>query len=260
MSYSVVNVKVEGSAGIIQLNRPAKHNALSFDLLKELARAITELEQESAVRGIVLTGSDRAFSTGADLNEALTVDTAAKYLPYNRLWRDVTYRMEHSFKPIVAAISGYCVTGGLEGALAADIRYCTEDAQFAITSSKIGSVAGAGGTQRLPRLVGKSTAMELLFTSRFFDAAYAEKIGLVSKVVPNGGVLAAACELVDEFALRGPLSITWMKTAVNSGMNLDLDSGLDLEAALSSAAFSTKDKAEGMSAFLQKRTPVFTGE
>jgi enoyl-CoA hydratase/carnithine racemase len=121
-------------------------------------------------------------------------------------------------------------------------------------------VAGAGGTQRLPRLVGKSVAMELLFTSRFFGAEYAEMIGLVSKVVPVGTVLDAARVLVEEFATRGPLSITWMKTAVNTGVNLDLDSALDLESALSAAAFSTKDKVEGMNAFLAKRDPAFTGE
>ncbi|MQA82087.1 MAG: hypothetical protein GEV10_27060 [Streptosporangiales bacterium] len=260
MGYTVVDVKVEGPAGIIRMNRPEKHNALSFQLLKELASAVSELEQMNEVRGIILTGSDKAFSTGADLNEALTIDTPAKFLPYNRLFRDVTYRMEHSSKAVVAAIGGHCITGGLEIALAADVRIAAENATFAITSSKIGSVAGAGGTQRLPRLVGRSVAMELLFTSRYFDAAYAERIGLVTKVAPNGEVLDAARVLVDEFATRAPLSIGWMKLAVQTGMNLDMESSLDLEAVLSAGAFGTKDKAEGMSAFLEKRTAAFIGE
>lgn len=260
MTYETISLRLEDSAGVVQLNRPEKHNALSSKLLKELSAALTELENNARVSGVILTGSEHAFSTGADLNEAVAFTTATEAMSYNRLFRDVTYKMESLYKPVVAAISGYCITGGLELALASDIRYAANNAKFSITSAKIGSVAGAGGTQRLPRIVGKSIAMELLFTSRFFDAAYAEHIGLVNKVVPEGEVLQAAVDLVGEFATQGPLSLTWMKMAVHTGMDLDRESGLVLESVLNSNAFRSADKAEGMRAFLEKRPPVFRGE
>lgn len=258
MGYQNLQVSRDGASGIITLNRPDKLNAINSHLLKELALAIAELEDDTDVRGIILTGSQRSFSTGADLAEAVTIDTGPKFMVLNRLWRAATYAMEHCRKPVVGAVSGYCLTGGLELALACDIRLASENATFGITSSKIGSVAGAGGTQRLPRLVGPAVAMEMLFTARFLDAAEAAHLGLVNRVV-DGDVLAAAKEMVRVFATRGPLSLTWMKMAVQSGLNLDLESSLDLEAVLSASAFASSDKAEGMTAFLEKRDPVFTG-
>jgi enoyl-CoA hydratase/carnithine racemase len=260
MGYTAIEVETDGPAGVIRLNRPAKHNALSRQLIAELSQALSELEDDPAVRGIILTGSDIAFSTGADLNEASAIGSPAAFLPYSRMYRDVTYKMEHGFKPVIAAISGHCYTGGLELAMAADIRYAAENAKFAITSARIGSVAGIGGTQRLPRLVGRAVAMELLFSARVFDAAEAARIGLVSRAVPDGTVVAAAKELVAGFAANAPLSLMWMKLAVRTGLDLDLESALDLEAVLSGSASATRDKLEGMTAFLEKRSAVFTGE
>ncbi|MGY1806996.1 enoyl-CoA hydratase/isomerase family protein [Blastococcus sp. SYSU D00669] len=260
MEPATIECEVDGPAGIIRLARPAKHNALSAQLIGEVVDALARLDADPAVRGIVLTGSDTAFSTGADLNEALQVDSAAKFVHHGRMFRELTHRMERSLTPIVAAISGHCYTGGLEIAMAADIRYAAEGARFAMTSARIGSVAGIGGTQRLPRLVGRSVALELMFTARTFDAAYAERIGLVSRVVPDGTVVEAAKALVAEFAVNAPLSIGWTKQAVRTGMDVDLESALDLEAVLSGSAAGTRDKTEGMSAFLEKRPAVFAGE
>jgi enoyl-CoA hydratase/carnithine racemase len=259
VDYTTMKVEADGASGVITLHRPQKLNAVSFDLLREIPRAVAELEEDNAVRGIVITGSEKAFSTGADLSEAVTVDTSVKFMTYNKLWRAATYTMEHSPKPIIAAIDGYCLTGGLELAMAADVRIAGKRAKFGITSSKIGSVAGAGGTQRLPRLVGPAVAMELLFSARHIDADEAAKIGLVNKVV-DGDVLAEAKAMVNVYAERGPLSIAWMKLAVHAGVNSDIESALDLEAVISGMAFSSKDKAEGMTAFLEKRDPKFTGE
>jgi enoyl-CoA hydratase/carnithine racemase len=260
MGYTAIEVQTDGAAGVIALNRPEKHNALSSQLIAELSQALSEFEDDQAVRGIIITGSDVAFSTGADLNEASKIQSPAAYLPYGRMFRNVTYQMEHGFKPVVAAISGHCYTGGLEIAMAADIRYAAENAKFAITSARIGSVAGIGGTQRLPRLVGRPVAMELLFSARVFDAAEAARIGLVNRMVPDGTVVAAAKELVAGFAANAPLSLMWMKLAVRTGLDLDLESALDLEAVLSGSAAATKDKTEGMTAFLEKRPARFTGE
>jgi enoyl-CoA hydratase/carnithine racemase len=256
VDYRNLKVEADGATGMITLHRPDKLNAVSFDLLRELSAAVCE--QDEAVHGIVVTGSEKAFSTGADLSEAVTVDTGVKFMAYNRLWRSATYAIEHSTKPVIAAINGYCLTGGLELALACDIRLASSQARFGITSSKIGSVAGAGGTQRLPRLVGPAVAMDLLFTARHIDAAEAARIGLVNRVVADD-VIAEAKSMVEVFATRGPLSVAWMKLAVHAGMNVDIESALDLESVLSAMAFGSRDKEEGMTAFLEKREPRFTG-
>jgi enoyl-CoA hydratase/carnithine racemase len=258
VDYRNLKVEADGATGMITLHRPDKLNAVSFDLLRELSPAVCELEQDEAVHGIVVTGSEKAFSTGADLSEAVTVDTGVKFMAYNRLWRSATYAIEHSTKPVIAAIDGYCLTGGLELALACDIRLASSRARFGITSSKIGSVAGAGGTQRLPRLVGPAVAMDLLFTARHIDAAEAARIGLVNRVAADD-VIAEAKSMVEVFATRGPLSLAWMKLAVHAGMNVDIESALDLESVLSAMAFGSRDKQEGMTAFLEKREPRFTG-
>jgi enoyl-CoA hydratase/carnithine racemase len=259
MHYETIKVEIDGPSGTITFNRPDKLNAVSFGVLRDLGAALAELEDDAQVRGIILTGSDKAFSTGADLSEAVTVDTNVKFISYSRLWRGVTYAMEHSRKPVIAAVSGHCLTGGLELALACDLRLAAENAVFGITSSKIGSVAGAGGTQRLPRLVGPAVAMEMLFTARFLDAQEAVAVGLVNRVVTGQTVLEAARELVEVFATRGPLSLAWMKLGVHAGLNIDIESGLDLESVLAAMAFTSKDKVEGMTAFLEKRAPVFRG-
>jgi enoyl-CoA hydratase/carnithine racemase len=258
VDYRNLKVEADGATGMITLHRPDKLNAVSFDLLRELSSAVCELEQDEAVHGIVVTGSEKAFSTGADLSEAVTVDTGVKFMAYNRLWRSATYAIEHSTKPVIAAIDGYCLTGGLELALACDIRLASSRARFGITSAKIGSVAGAGGTQRLPRLVGPAVAMDLLFTARHIDAAEAARIGLVNRVAADD-VIAEAKSMVEVFATRGPLSLAWMKLAVHAGMNVDIESALDLESVLSAMAFGSRDKQEGMTAFLEKREPRFTG-
>jgi enoyl-CoA hydratase/carnithine racemase len=249
----------EKPAVIITLNRPERHNALSVELMTELERALRLVEDQPEFSAVVITGSDRAFSTGADLTEAVEITTPVNYLRWNRVWRTLTGTIEKHVKPVIAAVNGYCLTGGLELALACDLRVVGAGATFGVTSSKIGSVAGAGGTQRLPRLIGPSQAKRLLFSAEFIDAAEALRIGLVDTVVPDDAVLAEARRLAEVYATRGPLSLAWHKLAVNTGMNMDLESALDLEASLSAQAFATQDKAEGMRAFLEKRDATFIG-
>jgi enoyl-CoA hydratase/carnithine racemase len=258
-SYRTIKVDIAGPAATVTLHRPDKHNALSVELMTELDRALRDLEREPAVAAVVVTGSETAFSTGADLTEALAVTGAAEYLAWNRVWRSLTTAIERHRAPVIAAVNGYCLTGGLELALACDLRVAGEAAQFGITSAKIGSVAGAGGTQRLPRLVGPSQAKRLLFSAEFIDAAEALRIGLVDTVVPVAEVLPETQRLAGIYAQRGPLSLTLHKLAVNTGLDMDLESALDFEASLSAQAFTTADKAEGMRAFLEKRAPRFQG-
>jgi enoyl-CoA hydratase/carnithine racemase len=259
VTQEFVKVQNEKEVGIIVLDRPEKLNSMSFQMLSEIGDALEKLERENEVRAVILSGNEKTFSTGADLNEALDSKSGFDLLYYNRAWRKLTYQIEHLIKPVIAVVEGYCLTGGLEIAMCCDIRIVGDKSTFGITSSKIGSVAGVGGTQRLPRLIGPAMARELLFTSNFIGAEEALRIGLVNRVVPSGTALQAAREMVSVIATRAPLSIAWMKTAVNTGMNLDLESALDFEASLSAQAFATSDKEEGMRAFLEKRLAKFQG-
>lgn len=259
MAYKTIKVERNGPAGIITLNRPDKLNALSQELIGEVVAALGELDVDEAVRGIVITGSAKAFSTGADLNDGIKMKTLPDTFRYQLHQRRLTEAIERNSKPVVAAVAGYCLTGGFELALACDIRIAAENAQFGVTSSKIGSVAGLGGTQRLPRLIGAGRAKELLFTADFIDAREADRIGLLNRVVPLEQLMPEALRLVSRFAERAPLSIWLMKRAVDVGMNVDLESALSFEGHCTALSFTTADRAEGWNSFLQKRPVRFTG-
>jgi enoyl-CoA hydratase/carnithine racemase len=259
MAYKTIKVERNGPAGIITLNRPDKLNALSQELIGEVVAALGELDIDDAVRGIIVTGSEKAFSTGADLNDGIKMKTLPDTFRYQLHQRRLTEAIERNSKPVVAAVAGYCLTGGFELALACDIRIAAENAQFGVTSSKIGSVAGLGGTQRLPRLIGAGRAKELLFTADFIDAHEADRIGLLNRVVPLAQLMPEALRLVSRFAERAPLSIWLMKRAVDVGMNVDLESALSFEGHCTALSFTTADRAEGWNSFLQKRPVRFTG-
>ena len=249
-----------GVAMVLTLNRPDKYNALSNELLKTIGDAVKALDQDDDVRAIILTGTEKFFSTGADLRDAL----AAQDLPGTHAmlayFDHCNRAIERSRKPVIAAINGYCLTGGLEVALACDIRIAGSGAKFGITSSKIGSVAGAGGTQRLPRTVGKEWAKDLLFSADFIDADTALRIGLVSRVVDPDKVMDEAMARAEAYAARAPLSVWYAKIAVNTGMEMDLEPALEFERHLTGGLFTTEDRTEGMSAFLEKRDAKFKGK
>ncbi len=244
---------------LLTLNRPEKYNALSVELLQRLQAALQELGDDGAIRTVIVRGSPKYFSTGMDLDDLSTVASVADTQRVLGVFRDANAALERCPKPVIAAISGYCLTGGLELAMACDIRVATETSKFGITSAKIGSVAGAGGTQRLPRLVGPGRAKELLFSCEFIDAQEAYRIGLINRVVPAGQEVEAAEALARVFAERAPLSLWFAKTAVNVGMTMPLEAALAFEAGLTAQLFTTRDKAEGMQAFLEKRPAAFQG-
>jgi enoyl-CoA hydratase/carnithine racemase len=259
MAYETVLYSREPPCGIITLNRPDKLNALSTQLMEELTSLLQEAARDDEVRVIIITGQERFFSTGADFNEMVSKGSVPETFDYLNSFRRLTEAIEENPKPVIAAISGYCITGGLELALACDIRIASEDAQFAVTSARIGSVAGAGGTQRLPRIVGMAKAKEMFFSAQFIDAQEAKAIGLLNRVVPRGRVLEEAKAMAIQFAQQAPLSLRLIKQAINKGMEVDLRTGLDIEAQCVAIAWTTEDKAEGMRAFLEKRKPVFKG-
>jgi enoyl-CoA hydratase/carnithine racemase len=255
----ILLTEIRGPAAILTMNRPDKYNALSDELLRAIGDKMQELDHENAVRGVILTGTEKFFSTGADLASAMKAQDLPSTHTMLSHFEHCNRAIEKSRKPVIAAINGFCLTGGLEVALACDIRIAGTGSKFGITSSKIGSVAGAGGTQRLPRVVGREWAKDMLFSADFIDADTAQRIGLVSRVVAPEQVLATALARVDAYAARAPLSVWYAKIAVNTGMEMDLEPALEFERHLTAGLFTTEDRSEGMSALLEKRDAEFKG-
>lgn len=260
MNYETIVVAQDGPCCVITLNRPDKRNAISIRMMEELGSALAQAEGAATVRGVVITGGPQFFAAGADLNEALKVRTAEQGTDYFKRWHRLHSTIEELATPVIAAIEGFCITGGLELALACDIRVAGEGSSFAITSARIGTVAGAGGTQRLPRVVGVAHALDMLFAADPVDAAHAYRIGLINRLTPKGGALNEAKRLVSLYAERAPLSLALVKRAVHRGMQMDLASGIDLETFIVTTIYGTEDKQEGISAFLEKRKPQFKGK
>lgn len=260
MSYETIIAGQDGPSCVITLNRPDKRNAISVLMMDELMAALKAAEAEPSVRGVVITGGPTFFAAGADLNEALQVKTASQGTDYFKRWHRLNSTMEELAKPVIAAIEGFCITGGLELALACDLRVAAEGSSFAITSARIGTVAGAGGTQRLPRIVGVAHALDILFAADPIDATQAYRIGLINRLTPKGGALDGAKALVDIYAQRAPLSLALVKRAVHRGMQMDLASAIELETFIVTTIYGTEDKQEGISAFLEKRAARFKGK
>ncbi|MEI9804708.1 MAG: enoyl-CoA hydratase/isomerase family protein [Pseudolabrys sp.] len=245
---------------ILTLNRPDKQNALDIATFDALERELAAIDADPEIRGVILTGNDKVFSTGGDLAQALKVETILD----TKFWLDrfarVNAQIEALTKPVIAVINGFCLTGGLELALCCDIRIAGTGSKFGVTSSRIGTVAGAGATQRLARLIGPEWTKEMLFSGEFFDAEKALRIGIVSEVTDPDKAMAAALARIDTYAKRAPLSVFYAKLAVNNGLQMDLQSGLNYERQLTTGLFQTNDRKEGMAAFLEKRPADFKGK
>jgi enoyl-CoA hydratase/carnithine racemase len=254
-----VLVERREAAALLTLNRPEKHNALSLALLGRLQAILRELGEDAGVRVVILRGNERCFSTGMDLDDLAGVKGVGDTQRVLGLVRDANAAIERCPKPVIAAIAGWCLTGGLEMALACDVRVAAETARFGITSARIGTVAGAGGTQRLPRLIGPGRAKEMLFSAEPIDAAEALRIGLVNRVVPAGQELEAALEMARLWARRAPLSLWFAKSAVNVGLTMPLEAALHFEIGLTTQLFTTEDRAEGLRAFQERREAEFRG-
>jgi len=259
VSYETILVEQDGPALVITFNRPQRRNAISLQMIAELMAALEAADNDASVRAVILTGGDKGFAAGADLGEAIKIATAADGIAYFRKWRRLCDTLETLSKPVIAAIEGYCMTGGFELALACDIRIGARSSAYTITSSRIGTVAGAGGTQRLPRVVGRANALEIMFAAEPIDGEHAYRIGLINKLVDDGGALAQAKALATLYAKRAPLSLALVKRAIYRGMDMDLASGLEFESFLVTAIYGTADKLEGISAFLEKRPANFRG-
>ena len=259
MEFNNIKTEVDGPAYVITLNRPQCRNAISIQTMDELITAAKQAEDTQGVSGVIITGGEQYFSAGADLNDALAISSSKEAVDYFHRWHRLNATLEGLAKPVIAAVEGYCMTGGCELALACDIRIAAEGSSFGITSSRIGTVPGAGGSQRLPRIIGTAKALELLFSADSVDAQEAHRIGLVNRLVPRGRALAEAKAMIAVYAERAPLSLAWDKRAVYQGMQMDLAAGLEFETFLVSTIYMSNDRKEGISAFLEKRKAAFKG-
>ena len=243
----------------VTVNRPDKLNALNSTVIAELGDAVTRIETDAAVRGVILTGSgQKAFVAGADIAE-LTAQTPMEGQARAILGQQVFRRLERCGKPVVAAINGFALGGGCELAMACHIRIAAEHAKFGQPEVKLGIGPGYGATARLPRLVGKGRALELLLTGGMIDAAEAYRIGLVNRVVSADKLLAEAEALLRTILENGPLAIRACLEAVDAGLETSLDQALLLEANHFGLLSATEDMREGTKAFLEKRKPLFKG-
>ncbi len=246
-------------AAWITLQRPEKLNALNNEVLKELEQAFAALEFDDRVGAVVLTGSgDKAFVAGADIAELAALDTAAARRQA-LAGQAVFDRIEGFPKPVVAAVNGFALGGGCELALACHIRVASENARFGLPEVSLGVIPGYGGTQRLPRLVGKGVALDLILSGEMVPAADALRIGLVSRVFPAAELRAGVDKLVRTILSRGPLALRSALDAVHQGLEMPQEKGLQFEAALFGLLASSQDMKEGMAAFLEKRPARFMG-
>jgi enoyl-CoA hydratase len=244
-----------GRVGLITLNRPKALNALNDQLMDELGDALRAFDGDDAIGAIVLTGSDRAFAAGADIAAMVDWSYMDVYLTgyLSRNWEHI----RQVRKPVVAAVAGFALGGGCELAMMCDIIVAADTARFGQPEIKLGVIPGAGGTQRLPRAVGKAKAMDLCLTSRMMDAAEAERAGLVSRVVAADRVLDEALAVADTIAAQSLPSVMMLKEAINRAYESPLAEGLAFERRLFHSLFATEDQKEGMRAFLEKRKPEF---
>jgi enoyl-CoA hydratase/carnithine racemase len=257
MSNGVVLVErpAEGVA-LVRINRPQALNALNAEVGTLLARLMAELGEEPALRCIVLAGSEKAFAAGADIKEmAALAPTDAMHHGTFKVWRAVAACR----KPVIAAVNGFALGGGCELAMACDIIIAGESAKFGQPEVKIGIIPGGGGTQRLPRAVGKYKAMRYLLTGDLFGAREAAQMGLVSEVVADAEVERRALAMASQIAALPPLAVEHIKEAVLQGMDASLDAGLTLETKGIQLLFASEDQKEGMAAFIEKRKPKFRG-
>jgi enoyl-CoA hydratase/carnithine racemase len=249
----------KGSVGYVTVNRPKVLNALNTPTWSDLRMAFEDARDDAAVRGVILTGAgDKAFIAGADISELAQV-TAFQAEQSSRFGQDVLDLIENLGKPVIAAVNGFALGGGCETAMACTIRIAVDSAKFGQPEVMLGLVPGGGGTQRLPRLVGKGRALQLILSGEMITAQEAYRIGLVNEIVPAAGLIQRAEAILTKIAANAPIAIKFALEAANKGMEMSQSEGLLLEAAYFGLCAGTEDKKEGTTAFLEKRTPQFRG-
>jgi enoyl-CoA hydratase len=256
MSYEFITAEVKGRVALITLNRPKQLNALAPKLMQELGAALYGFDADDAVGAIVITGNDKAFAAGADIGAMKDFDFQHAYKS-NYITRDWEH-IRNIRKPVIAAVAGYALGGGCELAMMCDIVIAAESAKFGQPEINLGILPGSGGTQRLPRAVGKAKAMDMCLTARMMDAAEAERAGLVSRVVPNDKLMGEAMAVAEKIAAYSLPVVMMIKESVNRAYESTLSEGVLFERRMFHAAFALDDQKEGMAAFVEKRKPKFS--
>jgi enoyl-CoA hydratase len=259
MEYRNILVTRTDGIEIININRPKALNALNYETMLELKQLVEDIAKDASIKVVIITGSgEKAFVAGADVKEMQPM-TAVEARNWGKLGQEVFSKIENLTQPVIAAVNGFALGGGCELAMACDIRIASEKAKFGQPEVSLGITPGFAGTQRLPRLVGRAAAKELLFTGDIIDAMTAFRIGLVNKVVTPEALMGTVKALAEKILSRAPQAVQFCKVAVNNGMNIDTQSAYAYEAEVFGLCFSTSDQKEGMSAFTEKRAPKFTG-
>jgi enoyl-CoA hydratase len=257
MSSETIIVERRGRVGIVRLNRPQALNALNIALMDELLGAVEAFDADAGVGCILITGSDKAFAAGADIKEMAD----KTYIDIFRADYTADYeRLTRVRKPVIAAVAGFALGGGCELAMMCDFIIAADNAKFGQPEIKLGIIPGIGGTQRLTRAVGKAKAMDLILTGRMMDAAEAERSGLVARVVPAASLMEEAIKVAETISALSQPSLLVAKEAVNRSFETSLAEGVRFERRVFHALFATKDRKEGMTAFIEKRPPRFTNE
>lgn len=257
MEHIIVNEQYAPYIALIQLNRPRELNALNTKLMQEIRGSLRELDQNDGVRVIIITGNDQAFAAGADIKQMADKSTVDMLMTDQFSTWD---QIRKTRKPLIAAVSGFCLGGGCELAMTCDMILASETARFGQPEIKIGVMPGAGGTQRLARAIGKVKTMEMVLTGRFISAQEAFSAGLINKVVPVEMYLREAVSLASEIAHMSPVATQLAKESVNRAFETHLDEGLHFERKNFYLCFSSEDQKEGMKAFIEKRKPLFGGK
>jgi enoyl-CoA hydratase len=256
MTYENITVEARGKVGLITLNRPKALNALNAALIGEVVRAVDACEADEGIGAIVVTGSEKAFAAGADIKEMAGFSFIDAF---EREHGAALERIARARKPVIAAVAGYCLGGGCELAMVCDFIIAAETARFGQPEITLGIMPGMGGTQRLPRAVGKAKAMEMILTGRMMEAAEAERAGLVARVVPAAELVAEAVKAAARIADFSPPIVAMAKETVARAFEMPLAEGLRYERRLFHAMFATEDQKEGMAAFIEKRPAKFSG-
>lgn len=259
MSYKNIKVEKKEGIGTITINRPQVLNALNKDTISELSQAVDELEKDKTIKVTILTGEGKAFIAGADIKQ-MSEMTPLEAKEFADMGHKTLMKIEQSRLPFIAAVNGFALGGGCEFMMACDICIAATSAKIGQPEINLGIHPGFGGTQRLPRLVGRMKAKELLLTGRTIDATEAYRIGLINRVVEDDKLMEEVITLASTVASKSPVQTAFIKSLVNKGTDIDINTACSLEISYFSSGFSTHDQREGMKAFLEKRKPAFKGK
>ncbi len=260
MEFNNIILETEDRIATLTINRPKALNALNRDTLLEIEAAVQLVQKDEGADVLIITGSgDKSFVAGADITFMQNIN-AIQGREFALLGQRVLRLIESMEKPVIAAINGFCLGGGCELAMACDFRICSEKSKFGQPEVGLGVTPGFGGTQRLPRIVGTGMAKLLLYTGDTIDAMEALRIGLVSYIIPSNELMVYVRKVAKRISSRGQLAVRFCKAAANEGMETDIDRAMSLEADIFALCFATDDQKEGMKAFVEKRTPRFTGK